>query len=84
MNFIQACGAITNAKDHRSLLEAMQTARAPAHWSRYTADEQQELCNLAIAHSRKLAKQMRATIAEGEKVVEDAAGRMANPQISFL
>jgi len=84
MNIIQARGAITNAKDHQSLLEAMRTARAPAYWPRYTPDEQQELCDLAIARSRKLAEQMRTAISEDEKTIKDAAERMANPNISYL
>ena len=84
MNIIQARGAITDAKDHKSLLEEMWTARAPANWPRYTTDEQQELCGLVIARSRKLAEQMRTAISEDEKAIEDAVRRMANPNTLHL
>ena len=84
MNIIQARGTITDAKDHQGLLEAMRTARAPAYWPRYTPDEQQELCGLVIARSRKLAEQMRTAISDDEKAVEDAVRRMANPNTLHL
>jgi len=84
MNFEQARGAMRDAQDYGALFRAMKTAKAPAHWPRYTPEQQKEPCELPVTRSNELAEQMRKEVAKWEKTIKDAVRRMANPNISYL
>ncbi len=84
MNIIQATGAIKDAKDHDQLFAVMQTAKAPAHWSRYTDEQREELCDLAEKKSHELAEAMRTSATQQEERIDEAVRGMRNPPTRFL
>ena len=84
LNFIQAQGAIANAKDHKGLAEAMRSVRAPAYWPKFTPEQQKELCDLAADKNRTLSAQARDAVAKSEAEFKELIGKMANPNSIFF